>query len=453
VESDPAWSPDGTRIAAAQEPTKNPLSKRTTSRLWVVHVATGAKRLLSEGDAMQPSWSPHGQRIAYWGLRPQGGQRDLWTIPAEGGPPADVTNDEAVDWDPVWSPDGRWLYFSSSRGGSMNLWRIGIDEATGRVSGGAEPLTTPAAWSGQISLARDGRHIAYATRDQRSNLFRVDFDPLRGVLVGVPKPVLAGSRVVFSLSLSPDGEWIAFTNEGVQENLFIVRADGSEYRQLTDDPRRNRVPAWSPDGTRIAFVSDRGGRYEIWVIRPDGSGLERLVASSHDQSIGPAWSPDARSLSVIKVGTLPRSSIVQVGRPLEDPTTRRLPPIPGGLGFWATSWSPDGGQLVGMGVGEDDRVTGIFAYSLASGEYEKLIGTEPSFQLNAWPTWLADGRHVAYVEQGRLLVLDYTSRQSHELLPLGTPAGARTYSFSRDSRTLVYASTATEGDVWLMTLE
>ena len=91
-------------------------------------MATGEKRRLSDvGDGVQPSWSPHGQRIAYWavfGEAARQGQRDIWTVPANGGAPTPVTSDAALDWNPVWSPDGRFLYFSSDRGGSMNLWRI-----------------------------------------------------------------------------------------------------------------------------------------------------------------------------------------------------------------------------------------------------------------------------------------------------------------------------------------
>ena len=145
---DPSWSPDGTEIAVATAASADPAVRQGVAELWVVQVADGERRQITRHDALQPSWSPHGWRIAFWGLREEAaGQRDLWTVSADGSEAESeavtVTNDLALDWNPVWSPDGRYLYFSSDRGGAMNLWRIPIDEKTGGVLGAAEPVTTP----------------------------------------------------------------------------------------------------------------------------------------------------------------------------------------------------------------------------------------------------------------------------------------------------------------------
>ncbi|MCI0488298.1 MAG: protein kinase [Blastocatellia bacterium] len=143
----PAWSPDGKEIICAAARTRNPANRSVIpSRLWAINVATGEKRLITEGDAVQPAWSPHGHRIAYWGLQ-KGGQRDLWTIPATGGEPVQVTDDEALDWNPAWSPDGKYLYFASDRSGSMNLWRVAIEEESGKVLGQPEAVRTPSSYS------------------------------------------------------------------------------------------------------------------------------------------------------------------------------------------------------------------------------------------------------------------------------------------------------------------
>jgi len=143
----PTWSPDGKQLAFTIESVElNPQNAARLSELWTVDVETGVAHLFPGLDAVMPSWSPHNRRIAYTGRmeRDQFQHLDLWTIPIAGGVPSRVLDDLPNDWSPTWSPDGRYLYFSSDRGGSMNLWRVRIDESSGRRLGEPEPLTTPA---------------------------------------------------------------------------------------------------------------------------------------------------------------------------------------------------------------------------------------------------------------------------------------------------------------------
>jgi len=134
----PTWSPDRREIACAEESVTRPEDRQMpVSRLWAIEVATGRKRLVSPGDAVQPQWSPHGHRIAYWAID-RSGHRDIWTIPAKGGTAVAVTRDEATDWSPAWSPDGKYLYFSGDRSAGMNLWRVPINESSGRILGPLE---------------------------------------------------------------------------------------------------------------------------------------------------------------------------------------------------------------------------------------------------------------------------------------------------------------------------
>ena len=203
----PAWSPDGSEIVCATRSGDDLGSRTGVSQLWRINVATGEKRKVSEGDAVQASWSPHGHRIAYWALPKGGSQRDIWTIPAGGGPPVAVTADAAVDWNPVWSPDGRSLYFGSDRGGSMNLWRVEVDETSGKVLGPPEPLTAGGAgMRGPMSVSADGRRIAYTERTDTSNIERIRFDREKEAGAGPPEPVTRGTLQVMYMDLSPDGE-------------------------------------------------------------------------------------------------------------------------------------------------------------------------------------------------------------------------------------------------------
>ena len=242
----PSWSPDGRFIVCAQETIEQPTSRYSNaSALWVIDVSTGQRRQVTVGDAVQPSWSPHGHRIAYWAADATG-QRDLWTVPAQGGAPAALTNDRFVDWSPIWSPDGRYLFFSSDRGGSMNLWRVPVDEATGLAKGNPEPVTTPSSNSALITMSADGKRLAYVEQSWTQNLMRVAFPP--GSRPDPPTPVTQGSRFFAEPQVSPDGQWLATYSLDNSNNLYVVRTDGTEFRQITDDGFKNIAPRWSPDG-------------------------------------------------------------------------------------------------------------------------------------------------------------------------------------------------------------
>ena len=298
----PAWSPEGTEVLCAIEGIETRPETRliTVSQLWSVNVSTGEKRLITKGDGVQPHWSPHGHRIAYW-ARHREGQSDIWTVPARAqsnaGAPVPVTNDAYLDWNPVWSSEGNYLYFLSDRGGSRNLWRVRIDEESGKVLGQPEPVSLPSSHTGHVSLSGNGRRIAYVQQASISNLQKAEFDPSRETIVGQPVWLTQGSKQLRSPDFSPDGQWLTFTSRGKQEDLFIIRTDGTGLRQLTDDIHSDRWPRWSPDGKWIAFYSTRSGKSEIWIINPDGSGLQQLTHGSDGEASYPVWSPDGKHLA------------------------------------------------------------------------------------------------------------------------------------------------------------
>lgn len=150
----PSWSADGKQLVFAEQRHVDPTFVYGIRNLYTVDIGSGTVRLFHDGiDLLQPRWSPHGKRVAYWS--PTHGTRDILTIAASGAKESavKVTSDLDTDWSPVWSPDGRYLYFSSDRGGTMNLWRVAIDEETGKPSGEFVPLRTPSRYAGYASLS------------------------------------------------------------------------------------------------------------------------------------------------------------------------------------------------------------------------------------------------------------------------------------------------------------
>jgi Tol biopolymer transport system component len=445
----PAWSPDGKQIVFVTESFRDPLDRAFNSELWSVEVASGAKRKLYGGDAVQPSVSPHGLRIAFWGL-PQGSQRDIFTIPlkglAAGEKPVAVTDDAPVDWNPIWSPDGKFLYFGSNRGGTLNLWRIAIDEASGKPLGSPEPLTTPSRWSGFFSVSGDGKQIAYLALDPMTSVEKFAFDPTSGRPLGAPTAILRGSLPLIEPDISPDGQWIAIRSTGAQDDLFLLKSDGSTLRQLTNDPWRDRTPMWSPDGKRIAFHSDRSGTYEAWTIQPDGSGLTQLTHSKGHQVIQPRWSPDGSRIAW-EDGT--QAGIVDVTKPGIE-TNEELPNVSETLRFYPRSWSADGRRIFGWAAGAGNIDGGLWVYSLDSRRYEKLIDSGRN------PKLLKDGQRLVYQRGGALFLYDFRSRQSSAVGTTGllwALGGRNSFAMSPDERWFCIVRDVSEGDVWLATLK
>ncbi|HKQ76103.1 MAG TPA: protein kinase [Blastocatellia bacterium] len=443
----PAWSHDGREIICTRENVIRPDERNAGERpLWVVNVDTGALRPIPSNDAAQPQWSPHGHRIAYWGTRPDT-QRDIWTRPAQGGEPVAVTNDEAPDWNPIWSPDGRYLYFVSERKGSMNLWYVALDERTGQTRGEPELIATSAVYSQHPTLSRDGRRLAYVQTNPRKNLNRIAFDPQRGIVIGTRTPITRGSRWATDMNLSPDGQSLAYTSVGEkQEDLFLLRSDGAgEPIQLTNDAAKDRGPRFSPNGQRLAFYSTRSGPWEIWTINLVDRQLQRLTFTDGAKALLPIWSPKGDSI----VYTLHpgRPFLLGLSKPwAEQPPQPLLSDAEPSVRFWPTDWSDDGRQLIGVGqAGSDAPAPRLSSYSFASRQFEHLL-TE--FDGRA-VLWLNDRRRLLFRAGGKLYLIDTKTRKPEEVYSVA-PNHLTRLALSSDNRLIYFAMEEAEADIWLL---
>lgn len=210
------------------------------------------------------------------------------------------------------------------------------------------------------------------------------------VFAGDPMTLQLSEGTSIAVALSPDRTQIVFDLQGV---LFKMPAAGGTAKPITDALFDARQPTWSPDGSAIAFQSNRDGHWKIWVIGANGENPHALSSDPFDER-EPSWSPDGKSIAF----TSTRSGKFDIwARSLADGSVRRLSMGAGGNS--RASWSPDGSQVAYLS--ERQAASGIYVSDLQGQERQaariKLSGG-PSIAPAGVPTWTPDGKDVIYVK-------------------------------------------------------
>ena len=303
----PAWSPDGRTIVFVSWRDGN-------GEVYAMDANGSGPRNLTQNPAkkdVRPAWSPDGRRIAFVssrdrhqrmqpGLRTPPEQSDIYVMNADGSRKRNLTRDRASDDYPTWSPDGRRIAFLHGRGrGRGQLYVVNADGSglrnLGRIAG-------PALFASQLVWSPDGRTIyfgRYLVSTDGSGARKLPYIPLIAVW-------------------SPDGRQIAFVGNRAtglpgpgarfkdDSEIYVMNADGSGTRRLTHNVGYDGEPAWSPDGRKIAFQSKRravrgvvgGSKGEIYVMNADGSGKRNLTRNPAQDGT-PSWSPDGRRIAFV----------------------------------------------------------------------------------------------------------------------------------------------------------
>jgi Tol biopolymer transport system component/DNA-binding winged helix-turn-helix (wHTH) protein len=276
------WSPDGKYFAVCDQAVED-----GPSTIFLIASDGSSRRALTAPSPLSgeydtfPRFSSDGRYLAF--IRKLGGlSGDIHLIDLRSGELRQLTRDRQLINYLDWIPGSSEIIFASNRSGNHLLWRIGLDDRR------PVPVPTSGGEINHFTIAPNQRDLAFT---QRLN------DTLIEVVRKDQTCTINSSRIDHSPRFSPDGTQIAFvSNRSGNHEIWIAGGDCLDSRQLTSFRELGvGSPRWSPDGTRLVFDRQVDGQSEIFTIAVDGSGLQRLT-SNPTTDFMPAWSADGRTI-------------------------------------------------------------------------------------------------------------------------------------------------------------
>jgi len=356
--SDPVLSPDGDRVAWV-EAEAHESSDRLRTSIWVAPAdGSGAPSPFTDGPGdSSPRWSPDGRYLLYVSV-PADGPAELRIAPLTGGVPRPLGNFEVAVSQPAWSPDSSRVVAVSATGTRKQAAECSqVERNEPRVVRGLAARFDNVGWM-----------------DGRRHLFVIDAGS------GTTRQITSGDYDDVDPSWSPDGTVIAFASDRdprrhdrqLRSDLFVVPSGGGRARRLTHGEGRVAAPAFSPDGSRIAFVGHQGGwswnrDAHLFVVPVDGSSQPVTVAPATDRPVfSMLWAPPPfRWLNDDELAMLvaDRGSVVLHAARLSDTKTKVV--IGGDRQIDSFSVSKDARRVVFTSVWPDSP-SGCYSADLAT---------------------------------------------------------------------------------------
>jgi Tol biopolymer transport system component len=262
--------------------------------IWVMDAGGGDQRQLTDNDAMDhsPAWSPDGDRIAF--VSDRDGNDEIYLMKADGGDVSRLTETvDASESFPAWSPDGTRISFDSDRDGNWDIYLMASDGSdvrrlTDHASDDWISSWSPAGDQIVFESRRDGNYEIYVIGSDGGEVGRLTDNRTHD---GFPAWSPVGTAIAFMSQR--DGNYDIYTMPAPGSPVQAT-ADEADHQRITHDRGQDSDPAWSPDGEWLAYVSDRDGNDEIYIIKTDGTDLRQLTDNGA-QNWSPAWQPSGRS--------------------------------------------------------------------------------------------------------------------------------------------------------------
>src|SRR6266542_1927781 len=378
----PDCSSDGKRIAFDA-------SWAGPRRIWAVDSRGYNPQQLtsdtSEGIShVRPRWSPDGKQIVFQNIERT--KFDVRVFDLTKGKSVWVTNDAVQDLNPVWSPSGRFIYFSSYRGGGINIWRVAM-LSDGTPVGAPQQLTIGAGQDVEVAISRDGKRLAFSILRQNADIWRLPVSPDTGRPTAPPQEVITTTREDSRGAWSPDGKRIVFfSSRAGTADIWCVEIDSGELKRLTTRESVDVNPFFSPDGKMIAYNSDQSGRPEVWVMNSDGSEARQLT----DVGLGVMghflrWDQSGEAVIFRCPGG---GSPVTMKVRLDNSDPEPLAEVAGGSHM---SLSPDHSRIMDV-IGHKT----LWVSPLSGGKPEKVFEfDDPDVRID-YPVWSPDGHWVLF---------------------------------------------------------
>ncbi len=340
-------------------------------------------------DGKQVVYNPIARDFRTWKRYQGGWAQDLYLFDLATHESRNITSNPRTDRDPMWIGDK--IFFNSDRTGTLNLYAYDV---AGGTEVEPEPVTQSKQWDvrwpssdsiGRIVYEMNGELHVLDARSRQDSQIAIQV-PYEG-LYDRPSQVSAAGNVE-DWALSPKGERAVFVARG---DIFTAPIEKGPTRNLTHSSNaHDKWARWSPDGRKIAFISDKSGEEEVWLVNQDGSGKpEQLTQGGKAMRYAPEWAPDGKRLAFsdkdgkLYVLTIADRKLTEIA---DNPYT----------GIRDYSWSPCGGHLA-FSVTDANQSRSIWIWSVddgSGGKNPKRVTGELLHELG--PVWDHKGEYLYY---------------------------------------------------------